>query len=236
MARHLLRPAGSIRHHSGWDYRWFWPLPPGNSYKTSTGLRARTPPRVSPCGEILVVLMSLGPRRSCTARRSEPDSRRWVAKQCRTVWQVAGFGIPAGRRRRHGGRHRSRECMVGRWGATSGPGGDPGLATGDGTAPHRGWQRQAGRTAGLTRLRGAIPSRSHGASSVDHHGEGERSEGYARPPRPVKRIYSQTVCQSARTAHRASPDYTRLFRMGGPAPAGGREPCPISVPGGRTAN
>jgi len=30
----------------------------------------------------------------------------------------------------------------------------------------------AGRAAGLTRVRSSVPGRSHGATSVDHYGEG----------------------------------------------------------------
>jgi|GEM_PF-1531726 hypothetical protein len=115
--------------------------------------------------------------RSRTARMSEPDSRRGVATQCRTVWHVAGFGMPAGRRRRHGGRHRGRECIAGPWRVTPGPGGDAGLAGGEGTEPHPGWPRQAGRAAGLTRLRRAVPGQSHRASSVRRHEEGNGVEG-----------------------------------------------------------
>jgi hypothetical protein len=67
-------------------------MPPSNPYKTSAGLRASNPPRVSPCGQILVVVLSWWPaalaRHGC---RSPMLGAGWrsSAGPC-GQWQVSG--------------------------------------------------------------------------------------------------------------------------------------------------
>ena len=61
----------------------------------SAGLLTPRPPRLSTWVYIIVVLTSRCPRSSWTVRMSYPASRRWVAKACRKLWQLAGLGMLA---------------------------------------------------------------------------------------------------------------------------------------------
>ncbi len=137
-----------------------------------------------------------------------------MAKRCRNVWPVAGVGMPAGGDAMEGGR--GRDCIARSWRVTPGLGGDAGLAAGEGTEPHPGWQQQAGRAAGLTRVRGAVPGRPMGPppSIITGRGNGPKGTsgplGLSRGP-----AYRQST---SLPAWLFAPvfDYTRLFRMGGP--------------------
>ena len=78
--------------------RWQPERPPYNP--ASSGLRTARPGRFKTCVYTMVVLTSLCPNSSWTVLMSEPLSSKCVAKECRKVWQLAGFSLAGAPRSR----------------------------------------------------------------------------------------------------------------------------------------
>src|ERR1035437_5208980 len=64
-------------------------------YMESNGEQTCEAWRLARCKYTEVVLMELCPINSCIIRMLTPCSSKWVAKQCRRVWNETLFFIPA---------------------------------------------------------------------------------------------------------------------------------------------